>query len=144
MTAYLVRALDWQPAFYASENWVPAVDESRRHLSRADDGKPLGESLRAFTARAAADAFMMRLCHAAWVTANPFEYVADAGAAPRSSLDGPRFHDWLLDCGLPTPPGESEAVESWRAWWDRHAPELSEWQRLRAWEAFDGIKLYDV
>ena len=61
-----------------------------------------------------------------------------------SSLDGPRLHDWLLDCGFPTPPAEDAGFRAWYDWWATAAPNLSLWQLTRAWEAFDRVALYEI
>lgn len=124
MTVFLVRRVAW----VADEDvWRPV-------------GDGVGRPRRAFAGRAAAEAYAARLRQSDALGRNPFAY-----DVPRpSSFDRARLHDWLLDCGFPPLPPAAADLRVLHEWWHAHAAALADWQRARAWEAFDRVRLYDV
>lgn len=77
---------------------------------------------------------------AARAKANPFRY-GGPGLFYQSSLDAPRFHDWLLDAGIDPPkPGKKGAEPNYAKWWKGLAPG----QRETVWEALDKVRFFEV
>ncbi len=57
----------------------------------------------------------------------------------QSSLDPPRFNDWLLDHNI-EPPGLGLASKAWAKWWAES--ELSGAEQSAVWEALDRVRFY--
>lgn len=114
-------------------------------VPRGPDGEPFCRVVKAFAAREDAEAFARANFDPALADLNPFAPYAGLPQLPRlSSLDGPRLHDWLLDCGFPTPPAEAAGFRAWYDWWAAAAPGRPLWQRARAWQAFDRVGVSEI
>ncbi len=101
-----------------------------------------------------AEAERRRLLEAYWARVRAGENPGSIVAArelpqddiPRfSSLDGPRFYDWLGDIDIVMDPGsQSWTVEQWRRWWSKHKKKLSEYQVAKIWEALNRVHFHAI
>jgi hypothetical protein len=135
---YIVRRITWVRDDRAGL-WHRRSDHSGRIV--------FGRPARAVADRNEAEACRARAERQDRTGHNPFDYVMPADDDPivdRTSLDYPRLHDWLLDCGAPGVPRPTATVFGWRRWWVRTMPLLAPLQQAKAWEAFDRVRLYDV
>lgn len=77
-----------------------------------------------------------------FVEGRRFQRLADL-----TSLPEPIFADWLLDCYL-TPPIRKTGAEKpgrvWADWWDAHAPQMTDYQHSRVWQALDKLRFFEV
>jgi hypothetical protein len=140
---FVVRRLAWD--YWRFDG--PRVEVASWHLSRDRTGRIVfGRSVRAFANRHEADAFRTQTERRDRAGKNPFDFDTgdDDPLASRTSLDYPRLHDWLLDCGAARAPDPDATAAGWQAWWERTVPGLSPLQQAKAWEAFDRLRLYDV
>lgn len=114
-------------------------------VPRGPDGEALCPIAQAFGSREDAETFVRANWDPAREGLNPFAPSAGLSALPRlSSLDGPRLHDWLLDCGFPTPPAEGVGFRTWYDWWAAAAVGRPLWQLARAWQAFDRVAVSEI
>lgn len=128
-TRYAVRRLTWARNDYADDRYYRLVPEA---------GTPEVTDLDSYEA---AVAECRELEAEARAAANPFEY-GGPGLFYQSSLDGPRFHDWLLDAGIDPPPPDDPARRI--IWWQTRSANLTPAQREKVWEALDKVRIFEV
>jgi hypothetical protein len=93
--------------------------------------------VRAFSTRAAAEAFTAEQLAAVRRTMNPFhmwvcEYLGDDAREKLAAL------------GLPLPMPAEEWYGDWSGWWDSCQEAVTDEQRAAVWAVFDGPPLFDV
>jgi hypothetical protein len=124
---YTVRRVGWfQP---------PHGDPYTRRLLNA-------EPVAAFDTFDDAEMHRRELESAARDGENPFRF-GGGSVFFQSSLDGPRFHDWLMDAGI-DPPASELRHSDWRAWWNAFAHTWSADQLAHAWAGLDKVRFYEV
>jgi hypothetical protein len=124
---FLVRRLRWSDADYFSK---------LRHRL------PGEVAVASFTDRADAEADLRRREGEARQGVNPFSH--GEALCYQTSLDAPRFHDWLLDAGLEPPAPNKKGAIDWVAWWARASKRMTEEQKARVWQGLDRVRFFDL
>jgi hypothetical protein len=127
-TVFVVQRLNWVRSWPLAEGFLVRLPGRTRLQSFPD-----GES---------AEALCRDLEEKARDQINPFR-CGNVGLSDKSSLDGDRLHDWLLDAGIEAPsPTEKSGVRDWAGWWQQAS--LTSDQRRFVWKALDRVRFHEV
>ena len=99
------------------------------------------EPLRAFLDAGRAEEYCRQHEEAAWKGLNPF--TCGTKLAERTSLDGGRLRDWMLDIGLEPPAGKFNGAQ-WRQWFARVQATLTPVQKFKVREGLDRVHFFRV
>jgi hypothetical protein len=102
-----------------------------------------GGPVKAFTARARAEALCEKLRRELLDGVSPFAIHGDRLADLTSLPPGP-FRDWLIDAGLSPPPAGKNALADWRRWWEKNRRGLTADQRHHVFAGLDKLRPYAV